>query len=122
MLGDYLDVLPNSWIYNAFEFGEDDDILTINIYAGDKADVSFRIKALYEDENGNLVTVYLKDGFNNSVDRYGYYLLATNSDSCYTFDISFLQGKKVILSFEQDDSGEGNGEIVYIDYITITSN
>ena len=121
-MGDYLDVLPNSWIYNAFEFGEDDDILTINIYAGDKADVSFRIKALYEDENGNLVTVYLKDGFNNSVDRYGYYLLATNSDSCYTFDISFLQGKKVILSFEQDDSGEGNGEIVYIDYITITSN
>lgn len=121
-MGDYLDVLPNSWIYNAFEFGEDDDILTINIYAGDKADVNFRIKALYEDEDGNLVTVYLKDGFNNAVDRYGYYLFATSSDSLYTFDISFLQGKKVILSFEQDDSGEGSGEIVYIDYITITSN
>lgn len=121
-MGDYIDVLPNSWIYNAFEFGEDDDLMTINIYAGDKADVSFRIKALYEDENGNIVTVYLKDGFDNAVDRYGYYLLSSSSKNTYTFDISFLQGKKVILSFEQDDNGEGNGEIVHIDYIKFTSN
>ncbi len=122
-MGDGLDPMPNSWMYNMFEFGEGDDLFTINMYAGDKADTNVRIRALYEDESGNLVRLNLADGFGGEsrLDEYGYFLLTQGNNGEFTFDISALKGKRVIISIEQDDNGEGSGELVYVDYIKITA-
>lgn len=122
-MGDGLDPMPNSWMYNMFEFGDGDDRLTVNMYAGDKADTNVRIRALYEDENGNVVKLNLADGFGGAskLDQFGYFLLTQDNNGEFTFDISALKGKRVIITIEQDDNGEGSGELVYVDYVKITA-
>ncbi len=122
-MGDGLDPMPNSWMYNMFEFGEGDDLLTINMYAGDKADTNVRIRAIYEDGDGNVVKLNLADGFGGegSLDQFGYFLITEDNDGEFTFDISSLKGKRVIITIEQDDNGEGSGELVYVDSIKITA-
>ena len=60
----------------------------------------------------------LKDGFGGDVDARGYHLL--QAAGTYCFDVSAYAGKKVLLTLEQDDNGEGSGEMVYVKKIAFT--
>lgn len=123
-LGDDLDPLPNSWMYNKFTFSSDkdkDNYLTLNVTGGgSNVDTNMRVRALYY-ENGKMVSVVLKsDDYNKALNSFNYYLLDGKSPGKFTYDISALKGKTVILSLEQDDSGQGSGEMIYVSRIQIT--
>lgn len=123
-LNDTLDAMPNSWTYNNFTFSSDpnkDNYLTL--YAcggGSNVDTNMRVRALYY-ENGKMVSTVLNSSdYEKSSNDFGYYLLNGQSPGKFTYDISALKGKTAIISIEQDDSGQGSGEIVFISGIHIT--
>lgn len=125
-LNDALDPLPNSYIYNRFTFSSDpgkDHYLTINVCGGgSNVDTNMRVRALYE-ENGKMTSVVLNSSdYEKACNNFGYYLLNGQSPGKFTYDISALKGKTAILSIEQDDSGQGSGEIVFITGIRIAGN
>lgn len=115
-LGDTLDVLPNSWMYRMLRLPQDAKKLSVAVIPGENANTNFRIRLLYE-ENGEVKKAVLQDGFDGNVDGQGYFLL--RSAGVYEFDISAYAGKKVLLTLEQDDNGEGSGEMVYVSRIAI---
>lgn len=118
-LEDVLDPIPNAWMYNAFNLAAGtDNYLEIGLKGGGDADTNLRIRALYEDGN-SYKSEYLTDSFGDAVNDYGYYLLNDDSPNYFSFDISPFAGKKVIFSIEQDDNGDGTGEIVFVDEIYI---
>lgn len=123
-LEDVLDPLPNAWTYNMFALSADekaDNWLTLWITGGNSADVNMRVRALYE-EYGEVKAVVLESGdYEKPLDEYGWYLRNGASPFCFTYDLASLKGKKILLSIEQDDSGDGSGEIVYINRIAVTS-
>ncbi len=125
-LNDVLDAVPNSWMYNNFTFSTDsgkDNYLTM--YAcggGSNVDTNMRVRALYY-ENDKMVSVVLNSiNYEKKSNDYGYYLLNGQSPGIFTYDISALKGKTAIISIEQDDSGQGSGEIVFVSGIRITGN
>lgn len=115
-LGDTLDVLPNSWMYRMLRLPQDAKKLSVAVIPGENANTNFRIRLLYE-ENGEVKKAVLQDGFDGNVDGQGYFLL--RSAGVYEFDISAYAGKKVLLTLEQDDNGEGSGEMVNVYAIKI---
>lgn len=123
-LDDAIDPLPNSWIYNMFELSSDldkDNYLYCYIAGGINADVNYRVRALYE-ENGSLKAVVLASGDyeEGSVNDYGWYKRTGASPARFMYDLSALKGKKALISIEQDDTGDGSGEIVYVRRIAIS--
>lgn len=123
-LDDVVDPLPNSWIYNMFQISDDpqkDNFLYCYIAGGERADVNFRVRALYE-ENGEVKTVVLPspDYADSTVDDYGWYKRTSSSPDHFQYDLSALKGRKVLISIEQDDTGDGTGEIVFVHQIVIS--
>lgn len=119
-LEDVLDPMPNAWVYNAFQLTDKDKYLTVYVNGGGGADVNMRIRALYE-ENGNMKSqVLISDDYDTPLNDYGWYLRNGKSAPYFVYDISALSGKKIILSIEQDDSGDGSGEYVYVTELKIT--
>ena len=114
-IGDTLDPLPNAWMYRMLRLPQDAKYLSIRALPGDNT--YFRIRFLYE-EDGELKKVVLQDGFGGEVDAHGYHLL--QSAGTFYFDVSAYAGKKVLLTLEQDDNGEGSGEMVYVKKIAFT--
>lgn len=115
-LSDYSDILPNAWMYNMLQLSETARELKITVAPSDDGDANLRIRFLYED-NGKVNADVLQDGFDKELSAEGYYLL--NSGKTLTFDIAKYAGKKVLLSIEQDDTGEGSGEQVFVSRVAI---
>ncbi len=123
-LEDVIDPLPNAWIYNMFELSADpdkDNYLYCYIAGGTNADVNLRVRALYE-ENGEVKSVILnsENYEEGRVNDYGWYKRTGASSESFKFDISALKGKKVLISIEQDDTGDGSGEIVFVRRVVFT--
>lgn len=124
-LNDVLDPMPNSWMYNMFELSSEsdrDNYLVLYVNGGTNADVNMRVRALWE-ENGSVMSVVLNSPEYESgrVNSFGYYLRDSSSPIYFTYDLSGLKGKKVLISIEQDDTGDGSGEIVYVPRLSISS-
>ena len=124
-LNDVLDPMPNSWMYNMFELSRDagkDNYLVLYVNGGANADVNMRVRALFE-EGGTMKSVVLNSPEYGSgrINSFGYYLHDSSSPLYFTYDLSALKGKKVLLSIEQDDTGDGSGEIVYVPRVSITA-
>ncbi|MGN1040091.1 MAG: GxGYxYP domain-containing protein [Candidatus Fimimonas sp.] len=122
-LEDVLDPLPNAWMYNMFLLGSTDNYLVLHVNGGTNADVNMRVRALYE-QDGKVQAVVLNsaDYGENSVNEFGWYLRNSSSPAYFTYDLSALQGKQVLLSVEQDDTGDGSGEIVFVPKLFIQEN
>lgn len=123
-LEDVLDPLPNAWMYAAFNLSEDadkDNYLILDVTGGVNADVNMRVRILYE-ENGEYVSAVLdSDDYESAPDEFGWYRRGSGSPLSYTYDLSPYKGKYVIISIEQDDTGDGSGEIVYVNGVSVTA-
>lgn len=115
-LNDFSDILPNAWMYNMLQLSDDANELKITVSASDDGDANLRVRILYEQDGATHADV-LEDGFDKQLSADGYYLL--DSGKTFAFDISRYAGKKVLLSIEQDDTGEGSGEQVFVSRIAI---
>ncbi len=121
-LNDVLDPLPNAWVVNKFDISSDsneDNYFKMIISSGDNADTNVRLRVIYFDGTDWISNVLVSDNYDTPVNEFGYYLLNEGSPSSFIFDITTYKGKSVIFSIEQDDSGEGSGEIVNISKISI---
>ena len=118
-LEDLLDYFPNSWMYSKFHINEDDNLLEIKVNSGDNANTNYRLRVLYM-QNGSLVSNILdSESYDLELDEYGYYLLSESSPSTFVYDLTPYKGKDILISIEQDDSGEGSGEIVNVNKFAI---
>lgn len=121
-LEDRIDAFPNSWMYAKFDLNDEDKYLQIKVNGGDNADTNYRVRILYED-NGKLVSEVLdSQDYDTDLNEYGYYLLGATSPSTFNYDITKFANKTVMISIEQDDSGEGSGEIVNVNKVCLVSN
>lgn len=116
---DTIDPIPNAWMYAKLSVDENDNYLGIYCRGSSGAATKLRVRAILL-ENGALRAENLIDGFEET-DEYGYYLLTETSPKNYWFSVEKYQGKQVIFSIEQDDDGDGNGEIVYVDAVYLAS-
>ncbi|MDE7406132.1 MAG: hypothetical protein K2M89_04605 [Clostridiales bacterium] len=116
-LNDFSDILPNAWIYNMLQLSETVHEIKITVSASDDGDANLRIRMLYENDNGDVVANVLDGAYDKELSVDGYYLLDTGKT--FIFDISDYAGKKVLLSIEQDDTGEGSGEQVFVSRVAI---
>lgn len=120
-LEDVIDPMPNAWVYNAFQLSAADKYLTVYVNGGGGgADVNMRIRALYEENGAMKSQVLVSYDYDTPLNEYGWYLRNGKSAPYFIYDLSPLVGKKIILSIEQDDSGDGSGEYVYIPELKIT--
>ncbi len=116
-LDDRLDAYPNSWMYAKFNLTSNDKFLQIKVNGGDNADTNYRVRIVYL-ENGEIKSkVLIANEYEKALSSDGWYLLNEFSPSTFTYDISEFNGKEVIVSIEQDDSGEGSGEIVNVNKV-----
>lgn len=117
------DPYPNSWAYNRFTLSNDsasDNWLNLHLGGSSgNVDANFRARVL-ELSNGKIVsTTLISPDYTTAVNEFGYYLHTPSSPGRYAFDLTPFKGKDVIISLEQDDSGEGNGEAIYLYRISI---
>lgn len=122
-LDDVIDPLPNAWIYNKFAISEnphEDNFLKCVLVGGTNADVNLRVRALYE-ENGKMVSVILssEEYVGTELDSFGWYKRNAKSPDTFYYDLTALKGKEVIISIEQDDTGDGSGEIVFVESVSL---
>lgn len=118
-LDDKLDYFPNSWMYSKFHINENDNLLEVKVNSGDNGDANYRLRVLYLS-NGKLVSdVLVSKDYDRELNEFGYYLLSESSPSTFIYDLSPYKGKDVMISIEQDDSGEGSGEIVNVNKFAI---
>lgn len=118
-MGDTTDPTPNSWMYNMFNIGTDDKYMHIRIRGRGSKDANLRIHIYHEKDDGTVEESYLTDGF-SSVDSSNYYLVNCGEEAITcSFSLSAYAGQKVLISLEQDDNKEGDGENVYVDYVHI---
>lgn len=119
------DPFPNAWAYNRFVLSNDaasDNWLNLHLGgASGSVDANFRVRVL-ELSNGKIVsTTLVSPDYSTAVNEFGYFLHTSSSPGRYAFDLSPFKGKDVILSLEQDDSGQGSGEAIYLYRISIDS-
>lgn len=118
-LDDRLDTFPNSWMNAKFTLGEEDKYLQLKVNGGINADTNLRVRAIYSENNKLVSEVLLAEEYEKELNSSGYYLLNSNSSPILTYDISKFCNKTVMISIEQDDSGEGSGELVVVNKISI---
>lgn len=118
-LNDFSDILPNAWMYNMLQLSDTAKELKVVVSSSTDGDANLRIRMLYENDNGDVVANVLDGAYDKELSVDGYYLL--DSGKTLTFDISEYAGKKVLLSIEQDDTGEGSGEQVFVSRVAIDS-
>ena len=116
-LNDFSDILPNAWAYNMLQLSDTAHELKITVSPSTDGDANLRIRMLYEKDNGDVVANVLAGGYDKELSADGYYLL--DIGKTFIFDISEYAGKKVLLSIEQDDTGEGSGEQVFVSRVAI---
>ncbi|MCI2111166.1 MAG: hypothetical protein LKK13_02365 [Bacilli bacterium] len=122
-LGNLADPYPNAWAYNRFVLSSDassDNWLNLHLGGSSgNVDGNFRVRVL-ELNNGKIVsTTLVSPDYTTEVNEFGYYLHTSSSPGRYAFDLAPFKGKDVIVSLEQDDSGEGSGEAIYLYRISI---
>lgn len=120
-LEDRLEAFPNSYIYSKFLIGENDKILQLKVNSGENSNTNMRVRAIEFNSSGLTSTILTSDKMNGEVDDNGYYLLSDKSPSSFEFDLTPFIGKEIIISIEQDDNGEGSGEIININKILIAN-
>ena len=125
-LDDREDAIPNAYAYMMTNWKSSDKTISMTVKAGaGESDVNFRVRLYLEDSTNKrgATSYYLvaKEWDTSRINEYGYYLLNNSEFTTFTFDISTLNidGKKGLLVFESDDSGEGSGEIVTCKSIAI---
>lgn len=118
-LEDTLDPLPNSWAYNKFNVTEDDKYLTVFATHSSNCDANFRVRALYQEDNKLVSKVLNSSCYEKQIDSFGWYKLDNSSPMIFYYDISEFKNKTIIISLEQDDTGEGSGEVVFISRVII---
>ena len=125
-LDDREDYIPNAYAYMMRNWSSSDKTIKMVAKSGSEtSDVNLRVRLYLEDSsNKRGATSYnlVADEWNkSSIDQYGYYLFKSGDFTTFTFDISKLNiaGRKGLLVFESDDSGEGSGEIVQCQSISI---
>lgn len=118
-LGDTLDYFPNSWMYSKFHINDNDNFLQVKVNSGDNADTNYRLRVLYLVDGKLKGDVISSNDYDRKIDDFGYYLLSETSPSTFVYDLSPYKGKDVMISIEQDDSGEGSGEIVNVNKFAI---
>ena len=119
------DPYPNAWAYNRFALSNDaasDNWLNLHLGGSSgNVDANFRVRVL-ELRNGTIVsTTLVSPDYATAINEFGYYLHTSSSPGRYAFDLTPFKGKDVIISLEQDDSGEGSGEAIYLYRISIDS-
>lgn len=123
-LDDREDAIPNSYIYNKFDLTSNDENMSIVLKGGNNADTNMRVTVMVEDssEKSGAKIYYLSDGYpdGSTINEYGYYLRSEGSIvTTYKFSLKQFSGKRCAIFIEQDDNGDGSGEQLYIDNITI---
>lgn len=116
-LDDRIDTFPNSWMYAKFHLETNDKYLEVKVNCGDNADTNYRVRALYVENNQIVSKVLIADNYEKNLSVDGWYLLNDASPSTFIYDVQEFIGKDVIISIEQDDSGEGSGEIVNVNKV-----
>ena len=119
-LEDVVDPLPNSWAVNKFTLSPTDKYLTVFATHPAGCDVNFRVRILYA-EDGHLVShTLISADYEKQLNDYGWYRMDNASPMVYTYDVSAFAGKTVAVSVEQDDTGDGSGEVVFISKLIIS--
>lgn len=119
--GDDRDYMPNAWIYNKFTLSDNDAKMSIRLTASEDANANVRVRVLYIEDDKLVSVVLDSEQYSGDLDSYGYYLLDNENveNNTYYYDLSAFAGKTVLISIEQDDNGEGSGEMVEIYEINI---
>lgn len=118
-LNDVVDPMPNSWTVNKFTLGDKDKLMCLYANGSSNCDVNFRVRVL-EQVDGKLVSTVLQSkSYEKALDNYGWYKIDGNSPFLYLYDLSAFVGKTVAISLEQDDTGDGSGEVVTISQLEI---
>ncbi|HIU81423.1 MAG TPA: hypothetical protein IAB11_02920 [Candidatus Ornithoclostridium faecavium] len=113
-LNDVIDPMPNAWAVNKISVGEEDLYLRLFASISSDSDVNMRIRFLWT-ENGELRYKVLESAdYGKELDEYGWYRFDGDSPLVYVYDISEFAGKTVAVSIEQDDTGDGSGEILFV--------
>ena len=116
---DLEDPLPNSWMYAKFGLATADEYLYLNAKAG--KDSNLRVRVI-ETASGKIVSESLApENGGKALNAFGYYLLNDMSPAQLYYSLRDYAGKTVIISIEQDDSGEGSGEDIRISALQIRS-
>lgn len=119
-IADTTDAKPNSWAVNKFSFEQKDKWMLIYASGSSGCDANLRVRALWEDE-GNLVDKVLTcSQYEKELDDDGWYCMDAGSPFLYMYDMTEFAGKTVAISIEQDDTGEGRGETVFLSCVEIT--
>ena len=120
-LEDVIDPMPNSWTVNKFKITENDKILRIYAHTGSDADVNYRVRVLWV-ENGVLYSDVLNSlDYEKQLSDHGWYKMNGSSPLLYNYDLTKYINQEVFISIEQDDTGDGSGEVVSISRIEIQS-
>lgn len=125
-LSDREDYIPNAYAYTMLNFTNNDKLINVQVKGGINSDAFYRVRIVVEDPKGYKgSTSYTLDSpeyLPENKREYGYYLFSSEDYTNFTYDISGLNlnGKKGVLVIEQDDSGEGSGEIVIIKSVDIS--
>ncbi len=125
-LDDRDDYIPNAYAYAMKNWDGSEKKITMVAKSGSaSSDVNLRVRLYLEDPNNkrgaSSINLVANEWDKSKIDKYGYYLFQSGEFVTLTFDLSSysLNGKKGLLVFESDDSGEGSGEIVKCKSISI---
>lgn len=122
-LEDVVDPMPNAWILNKFSLSADadkDNWLSILVDNGENnVDVNMRVRILYQENGAWKSETLIGEEYDKPVNSYGYLCFDDESSSLLNYDLTPFKGKTVIISIEQDDTGDGSGETLYIYEIMI---
>ncbi len=125
-LDDRDDYIPNAYAYTMRNWSNEDKKITMVAKSGSAtSDVNLRVRLYLEDttnkRGASSINLVANEWDKAKVNQYGYYLFQSGEFQTFTFDLSAydLNGKKGLLVFESDDSGEGSGEIVRCKSISI---
>ena len=112
---------PNAWLYAKFMLTAADRYLTINLQSAEDNDGNVRVRLLLLNDNGTVEIVTLNSAdFGTDSDKDGYYTVNGDMPEYITFDISAYAGRTAVISIEQDDSGEGAGELIQVYGVTLS--
>lgn len=120
-LGNLNDYVPNSWIYTKVQLTENDSWLHLTLLSAKDADTGFRVRIICLDSGTIQATSLRTDSSDREPDSYGYYVIDRDCDENFYFDLSAFAGKTIVISIEQDDNGEGSGEVLNLYEVGITS-
>lgn len=118
-LNDAIDPMPNAWTINKFALAEQDKYMRLFASISSGADVNMRVRVLWT-ENGKLHSEVLQSlSYEKELSEFGWYLFDSDSPLVYVYDLSDYAGRTVAISIEQDDTGDGDGEILFVSRLEI---